>query len=104
MSEFVRGFLQTMNNYTIQHFIEKFKAIPEDKWITGMYGTYGDKHCALGHCGQISGRSTLESSVLSRMFATRGMSVVNINDGPSPRFPQDTPKRRILAALESFDV
>lgn len=39
--------------YDVDYFIEKFEAIPEEKWIKG--GTYDfagtGNHCVLGHCG-----------------------------------------------------
>lgn len=36
--------------YDIQYFIDKFEAIPEDKWAMGGLGHNGI-HCVLGHCG-----------------------------------------------------
>jgi len=38
--------------YDIQYFIDKFEAIPENKWIKGtVYDTNSGRCCALGHCG-----------------------------------------------------
>lgn len=34
--------------YTIQYFIDKFEAIPEDLWYVGDFSNLGGtKHCAL---------------------------------------------------------
>ena len=39
--------------YTIQYFIDKFTAIPDENWGRGnlTYAYNPDKHCVLGHCG-----------------------------------------------------
>jgi hypothetical protein len=98
--------------YDANYFINKFEAIPEDKWITGNYGTE-DRHCALGHCGvsrvfnnnnvKIDFHATSEGSALWCLFnRTHVSSVIGINDGRHPDYQQPTPKQRILAAL--YDI
>lgn len=37
--------------FTPEYFIEKFEAIPEDRWATGSLENYRGCRCALGHCG-----------------------------------------------------
>lgn len=34
---------------TVDYFIDKFRVIPEDKWIINSYGAFGPNRCALGH-------------------------------------------------------
>ena len=89
--------------YDIDYFINKFEAIPEDKWTTGDFVDETDetKRCAYGHCGsRIDWESTTEADALERVFGPAGLGVTTINDGRDNRFPQPTPKRRVLAALK----
>ncbi len=82
----------------VQYFIDKFEKIPEDRWCTGLF-TKGDNHCAYGHCGVMQPlQETVESKRLSYLFRFSGI-VTDINDGRDKRYPQPTPKQRILAAL-----
>ena len=36
--------------YNAQHFIDKFTAIPEEKWCIKMFTDEHGRHCAAGHC------------------------------------------------------
>lgn len=85
-------------NYTVDYFIEKFEAIPEEKWFNGNF-KFGDKYCALGHCGMDDETYTEEGNELLDLFDGYDLSVAGINDRLDPRFLQKTPKQRILAAL-----
>jgi hypothetical protein len=92
--------------YTVDYFIKKFQAIPEENWLVGDYQNEDKtKFCALGHCGGTSNsfynKDNKEYSLLSEMcLSILNRSIVNINDGTCPRtFPQSTPKKRVLAAL-----
>lgn len=99
-------------NYTVDYFIEKFSSIPEEKWGTNKYFNDG-KYCALGHCGchevvmpktiYGSDKITAEGHHLTQLFLnTLTVSPITINDGNWERYPQPTPKQRILAAL--YDI
>ncbi len=91
--------------YDVDYFIKKFEAIPRNKWITNNYGLQGTGvHCAYGHCGVSNSTSqTKESIELAAMFHVSGMPPVStINDLRLSRFPQKTPKGRILAALRAI--
>lgn len=85
--------------YTPDYFIEKFEAIPDEQWCTGEYHR-GTAHCAFGHCGN---EETPEGRALNNLIrsgiAEKYGIVPDINDGKYPRFKQETPKARILAAL-----
>lgn len=88
-----------------QYFIDKFSEIPDSEWrCDGFYGGDGEPKCALGHCGHRDiglNKATAESNALYEAIlkACPG-GVTKLNDEPSEKFPQLTPKARILAALE----
>jgi hypothetical protein len=91
-------------NYDAIYFINKFSKITDELWGMGFYNQDG-VCCALGHCGVTDGYSpsndsfhTPEADALRGLF---GIGAVDyINDGLDNRYPQSTPKARILAALE----
>ena len=95
--------------YTVDYFIEKFSAIPDEKWIVGDYADDRGCCCALGHCGYrfiggsifnpVNTGGTDEGAALSRLFDEHHLSVPLVNDQIEARYQQPTPKARILAAL-----
>jgi len=97
--------------YDVDYFISKFSAIPDSKWGVRKYKNNG-KRCALGHCGVTLGKSTEEGEVLSRLFFDKfEVPITRINDATNSHksfkfyrtdalFLGNTPKKRILAALE----
>lgn len=99
-------------NYNVDFFINKFEAIPEDRWcvhtVTDEYG----RHCAWGHLESYLGDSFLLSSdypmikSFTSLFKKYGLNKNgdpgNINNGRDKRYQQPTPKQRILAAL--YDI
>lgn len=101
-----------MPKYNKAYFIAKFSAIPEEHWCVKAFTDPNNpvRHCALGHCDPEA--SVLEHSnndefeglqalLRSRQFGT-GVGWPAINDGHSQRFPQLTPKLRVLAALNEL--
>lgn len=97
-------------NYDIDYFLQKFEAIDEDLWTVGWFTDERnpEAHCAFGHCGCTPANDeTEEANALDRLFRAHGLRVTAVNDadesGNAGRFKQlDSPKARILAALESF--
>lgn len=98
-------------NYTKEYFIQKFEAIPEEKWTTGKY-TDGYACCVIGHCG-VSDYAGFERSdeaqalykLIFSLTKTKYLPtnpLVSINDGKQEEYKQDTPKQRILAALKDL--
>lgn len=97
-----------------QYFIDKFTAIPDDKWIVGQLCNSQGQCCVLGHCGERRGvyEDTPESHALKMLFHTHFLRPDDINDYGSHefflseerrhKFDQTTPKARILAALEAI--
>lgn len=90
----------------VSYFVEKFSAIPDEKWAVGAFNIVEtDKCCALGLCGVRIGRSTEEGQALNLLFDNYiGISPVvpEVNDGTALSYQQETPKLRILAALEDI--
>lgn len=89
-----------MSLHNVKYFIQKFEAIPEDKWCTKRY-TKDDTHCALGHCGCLAAGEpggpllTEEAIALKTLFN----GIVDINDGRFFEYLGPTPKQRVLKAL-----
>ncbi len=91
-----------MTKYTIQYYLDKFEAIPEEKWTTGQFIS-GDEErfCAYGLCGATPKLGlTDEAEALRTLFFKAGFqfSPALVNDGVDPSYQQPTPKQRILAA------
>lgn len=98
--------------YTVDYFINKLEAIPEEKWRVGTLG-YDGHCCALGHCGvtnleYLADQKDSEGYALCHLFKTSigrcGITnfseyVWDINDNLDSRYSQPTPRARILAAL-----
>jgi hypothetical protein len=103
--------------YDAQFFIDKFDAIPEEKWTTGFFELNG-AHCANGHCGVTDSNyksNIKEADALVALLRTLEITTLtdydgfgifeitaNINDGFTSEYQQETPKQRILAAL--YDI
>jgi hypothetical protein len=90
--------------YDVNYFIKKFKAIPPRKWCAHEFTDGRGRHCALGHCGESGeGDITKEASKLIGWFNRNGgLSVSKVNDGKDEFYSQETPKKRILAALREI--
>ena len=113
-----------------QYFINKFEAIPEEKWCVGDFLNEEGQSCANGHCGMRNGWEYLneETQALQKVFSVLevrmlcGGEVVEdesmddlgdfwysrkaarINNGHIVGYQQDTPKQRILAALRDIQA
>lgn len=114
-----------------QYFIDKFEAIPEERWCTSVFRNGKGQMCANGHCGvkfaELSAMriiETEESSALCDVFtkvkihdgfgnplldySILGRNYSNIaaliNNGRSVEYQQFTPKQRILAALRDVQT
>lgn len=91
--------------YDVDYFIKKFTAIPEEDWAVEEFVTKDNKRCVLGHCGVTDDADvlTVEAIVLSRLiYSNFDVLTVDINDGNrnDTEYLGNTPKKRILAALE----
>lgn len=75
------------NKYTVDYFIKKFEAIPEDKWAVQHLVTSSGARCAMGHCGGHVNESE-ESASLAKLLSNltgalpdQDISIYAINDG-----------------------
>lgn len=106
---------QTLLNWT-NEFITFFSGIPEGRWCTGAAEDKFGRHCANGLCGVPQaedwyGRMPEKAKRLQKVFAILSSFqddedypeysyiAQQINNSSSIRYPQPTPKQRILAAL-----
>lgn len=111
--------------YTVDYFIKKFEAIPEDSWCTGQFvDHFSGQRCAQGHClmnyknneaidDRLDAWCRLNFKVLHpdvdteiyhflELFESANINVADVNNGNHFCFTQPTPKQRILAAL--YDI
>lgn len=115
--------------YTIDYFIQKFNNIPDEKWCVGTFTEdsskflgliTSNKYCAQGHCGVKDRESAkyiwnlplnenIEASVLYHLFGgniktknEENTIVAIINNGKHPQYQQETPRLRLIAALEDM--
>lgn len=82
---------------TAKEFHDFFSAIPEEKWTIGAFLSDDGKCCALGHLGCSWDDTTENGMAIENIFQATGHCVTEVNDGI---YRGDTPKQRILAALE----
>jgi hypothetical protein len=95
--------------YTLEYFIEKLSAIPEEEWTTKTYND-GEKCCALGHCGAVmSCYDTEESSALKRISVinckeeNNWLTIPDVNDGKKHSEQYGTtPTERVVNYLKSL--
>lgn len=96
--------------YTVDYFIKKFEAIPDEKWcVANRYNSLGQK-CAHGHCyrGNPNLRNTNKIEEAFEKLATDNYHIVKaygfgyINNGSDTRYQQPTPKDRVLAVLNDI--
>lgn len=87
--------------YDVDYFINKFMAIPEDRWCQGEFENDLGQCCTLGHCGMNGSEFTEEgwalSELVSEYYYKSGITyhpVTKINDGDGPN-----PKENILRVL-----
>lgn len=91
-----------MSKYTTKYFIEFFSAIPDENWKVGSSFDGENTGCAITHAFRASSECGNE---LVELFGRANLLVSSVNDCGDEivRFPQETPKARILAALEYLD-
>lgn len=90
--------------YTVDYFIEKFEAIPLEKWTIGKFIDEEERCCALGHCGARKHQSLygiVEARALNNLIIDKlHTSPTVINDLFYKG--EETPKHRILRALKDI--
>lgn len=114
-----------VKKFTIEHFIKKFEAIPSENIISDSQSNIdGTKRCAVGWmehntmgnnytCSKNT-ESSDECKALEKLFFNAGIksessfrtedrhgwNIADVNNGRHSMFKQETPKERILAALQ----
>lgn len=91
--------------YSIDYFIKKFEAIPDNMWRTRDFTNEQGQCCVFGHCGLRKNNLhtwSEEAKALLNIFYANGESAVTVNDYDDMSYPEPTPKGRILAALNKF--
>lgn len=96
-------------NYDVDYFINKFQAIPEERWCIETTEDDHGRHCAWGHIVRPKCRIDdfiNEGRDLMTLLRDAGLDKSgdpsSINNGWDDRYQQPTPKQRILAAL--YDI
>lgn len=98
--------------YTVDYFIDKFQAIPENEWTTHTHSDCNGRKCALGHCLTPEALAIFErqwkvEGSASRVPLSEEYYAIQvlcphihwINNDEDPDYQQATPKARVLAAL-----
>ncbi len=112
-----------METFNLDYFIKKFKAIPNRKWNVGKQLALDGTRCALGHCklseidkfADLFNNETLtiikktsnnDYEVGDILYPDMSYNNINkvaaINNGETKEYQQETPKKRIVAALENL--
>lgn len=91
--------------YDLEYFIEKFEAIPSNKWTTKKFNK-GECKCAFGHLGcEYACDDTKESMKLIDIIGgvLGCITLVDVNDGKK-QFDHlgSTPKERVINYLKSL--
>ena len=93
---------------TIERLLEIANEIPEDKWITGTWGSFriDGCRCFTGHIaeklGDIDGVSQITQDInilIESKCKVQSVSVTHVNDGEIAGYNQKTPKERIIVFL-----
>lgn len=99
--------METKNNepvtYNAAYFIAKFEAIPEELWCAGSFSDNQGRCCAYGHLRARKGEPSF-MAIQGLLDLCIGVTkhigtVVTANDKQTVRYPQETPKQRVLAWL-----
>lgn len=91
----------------LKKIVAYLESTPEDSWCTGVVRTKTGKNCLLGHVVDYVYGKDYEGNIMpawdlfGEFYATEYM-YYGINDGEDPKYPQKTPKQRILAYLTNM--
>jgi hypothetical protein len=89
--------------------IAYLESTPEDSWAVNVVRTKDGKNCLLGHVIDYVYGKGYEGNVMpawdlfGEFWATEFM-YYGVNDGTNPKYPQTTPKQRILAYLRNMQA
>jgi len=90
----------------LNYFIEKFEAIPVEKWGTKKFKHAG-RCCGFGHLGCVNAAAdTADGVILMRLLGgpLPAMDFFNVNDGKGEYGKLgNTPKERVISYLKSLN-
>lgn len=88
------------SKYTLEYFIEKLSAIPENKWCINSFHNADKQSCVLGHCGEGFNRRTEEGQALTKICHF----IISVNDDIFKEYRHlgTTPKERVINYLKSL--
>lgn len=88
---------------TLDGIIAYLEMTRDDEWnMQYCRSKCGTKNCLMGHLFNLGGGDNGDGSALCSFFEEQyatSFMFYPINDGEDPRYPQTTPKQRILAYL-----
>lgn len=92
---------------TLDTVITYMEATDEDAWNLGTVRSKdGARNCFFGHLFNMSpdeDRANALWNLFEELYATT-YRLYGVNDGTNPRYPQETPKQRILAFLRALQA
>lgn len=111
---------QQPQQFNVDYFIKKFKAIPEDQWCVDKFSNDEGQKCAQGHCipksvlegtpKEYNLRTSPEIQELKALIllfekeVSRNTIIAHINNGTHSGYQQDSPKKRVLEALWQLKI
>lgn len=91
----------------LQPFIQYLQDTREDEWAVDVVRTKDGKNCLFGHLinwyygEDYEGSISLVWDLFEEMWMTTYV-IYDINDGKNPKYPQPTPKQRVLAYMKNL--
>lgn len=88
----------------LSKILEYAKGTKEQDWCTDVVRNKDGANCLFGHISEMEGTEYAEGEMWEWFEDTWGTTyyVYPINDGQNPKYPQATPKQRIVAYLEAL--
>lgn len=90
---------------TLDTVIAYMEATAEDSWnLDTVRSKDGTKNCFFGHLFNMSpdeARANALWAMFEDLYSTT-YAIYPVNDGSNPRYPQETPRQRILAYLRAL--
>lgn len=84
---------------TIQQVLDVITPIPEDKWTIKYHIDDKGRRCFYGHLNEIN----LNLSKKIREIGNNiNLKFTSVNDGDDKKYQQNTPKQRVIAALNDL--
>ena len=93
---------QSESPYTRDVLQKLLEAIPSERWCIGITTCLDTQHCALQHLSYTHGKPEAQLAINNLFIKHLHTGVSRVNDGHDPRYPQPTPRARVLAALKDL--